>query len=249
MSCATSVNPTLSSGTWQQYLKPVSSPENGIQIWIASVDCISQEEIDHLLASLDASERQSAVQFHFDQDRRRYIVAHGLLRLVLAETLGCSPETLVLEKSTHGKPELRQSEHEERHLMFNFSHAVGWALIAIGWDRQLGVDLETAESLPDDDQSLFKLAARVLSGRELELWRAIPNPVKRRAAFLRTWTRKEAYVKATGEGLRHDPANMELPADPVPFDIPSAKRPGERWVVHDLAVPVELTAALAVEAR
>lgn len=248
MSCATSVNPKSSNGAWQQYLKPVSSPENRIQIWIANVDSNSPEEIDHLLASLDASERQRAAQFHFEQDRRRYIVAHGLLRLVLAETLGCSPKTLVLEKSPHGKPELRQSEHDERRLMFNLSHAAGWALIAIGWDRQLGVDLEAAESLPDDDQSLSKLAARVLSGHELELWRAIPNPVKRRAAFLRTWTRKEAYVKATGEGLRHDLADIELPADATPFDIPSAKRPADRWIVHDLSVPVELTAALTVEA-
>jgi phosphopantetheinyl transferase len=61
--------------------------------------------------------------------------------------------------------------------------------------------LETTESLPDDDQLLSKLAVSVLSERELEVWRAIPSPVKRRAEFLRTRTRKEAYVKATGEGF------------------------------------------------
>jgi phosphopantetheinyl transferase len=62
------------------------------------------------------------------------------------------------------------------------------------------------------------------------------------------WTRKEAYVKATGEGLRHDLANIEVPAEAAPFDVASAKRPKDRWIVHDLSVPAELTAALAVEA-
>lgn len=248
MSCATSVNPKSSNGAWQQYLKPVSSPENGIRIWIANVDSNSPEEIDHLLASLDPSERQRAAQFHFEQDRRRYIVAHGVLRLVLAETLGCSPKTLVLEKSVQAKPELRQSEHDQRRLKFNLSHAAGWALIAVCWNRELGMDLESAESLPGDEQSLSQLAARVLSKRELEAWNAILNPLKRRSAFLRMWTRKEAYVKATGEGLHHDLADIDLPADAAPFDVPSAKRPADRWIVHDLSVPVELTAALAVEA-
>jgi len=171
----------------------------------------------------------------------------AFLRLVLAETLGRPATTLVLEESAQGKPELRQSPHDERRSKFNLSHAAGWALIAIGWDRELGVDLESAESLPDDE-SLSKLAVRVLSKRELEDWNAIPNPLKRREAFPRMWTRKEAYVKATGEGLRHDLANFEIPADAMPFDVPSAKRPADRWIVHDLSVSAELTAALAIEA-
>lgn len=247
MSCATSVNPKTFSGAWQ-HLKPLSSPESGVQIWISNLDSFSPQEIEHLFNSLDASERRHAAQFRFKRDQHRYVAAHGLLRLALAETLGCPAATLVLEKSARGKPQLRQSELDQRRLKFNLSHAAGWALAAIGWDRELGVDLESAESLPDDEQSLSKLAARVLSERELEVWRAIPSPKKRRAAFLRTWTRKEAYVKATGEGLRHELANIEVPADAATFDVPSAERPAHRWIVHDLSVPAELTAALAIEA-
>jgi 4'-phosphopantetheinyl transferase len=248
MSCATSANPqTFLNEGWQQHVKRLSSPESDIQIWIANVDSISPEEIEHLLTSLNASERKHAAQFRSKRDQHRYVAAHGLLRLALGRTLGCPATTLVLEKSAQGKPELRQSEDDGRRLTFNLSHSAGWALIAIGWDRQLGVDLETTESLPDDDESLSKLAASVLSDRELTIWNAIPSPVKRRAAFLRTWTRKEAYVKATGEGLHHDLATIEL-ADAAPFDLPSAKRLGDSWIVHDLSVPVELTAALAIEA-
>jgi 4'-phosphopantetheinyl transferase len=245
MSCA--ISPETFSAV-RQYLKPLSSPESDVQIWIAHLDSISTKEIERLVESLDTSERSRAEKFRSKQDRHRYVTAHGLLRLALGETLRRPANALVLEKSGDGKPQLRQSPHDERRLKFNLSHAAGWALIAIGWDRELGADLESAESLPKDDESLSKLAARVLSKRELQIWNAIPNQVKRREAFLRMWTRKEAYVKATGEGLRHDLANIELPAGAAPFDVTSAKRPADRWIVHDLSVPAELTAALAVEA-
>jgi 4'-phosphopantetheinyl transferase len=245
MSFATS--PEIISGA-RQHLKPLSSPDSDVRIWIAHLDSISSREIEHFFEPLDSSERTRAEKFHSMQDRHRYVAAHGLLRLALGEMLGCPANATVLEKSAQGKPQLQFSERDERRLKFNLSHAASRALIAVSWDRELGIDLESAESLPDDNESLSKLAAGILSRRELEIWKAIPTAVKRRAKFLRMWTRKEAYVKATGEGLRHDLANIELPPDSTPFDVPSAKRPADRWIVHDLSVPVELTAALAVEA-
>jgi 4'-phosphopantetheinyl transferase len=245
MSCASS--PKISSEV-RRHLKQLSSPENGVQIWIAHLDSISSREIERFFEPLDSSERTRAENFRSIRDRHRYAAAHGLLRLALGEMLGCPANAIVLEKSPEGKPQLRPNESDDRRLKFNLSHAGGWALIAISWDRELGVDLESAESLPDDDESLSKLAARILSKRELKTWNAIPTAVKRRAKFLRMWTRKEAFVKATGEGLRHDFANIDLPPDATPFDVPSGKRPVDRWIMHDLSVPVELTAALAVEA-
>jgi 4'-phosphopantetheinyl transferase len=246
MSCA--ISPETISRV-RQHLKPLSSPENGTQIWLGRIDSIAANEREYLFESLDASEKERAEKFRSAQDRHRYRDAHGSLRLILGETLGRAANALVLEKSAQGKPKLRDSECDDgRRLKFNLSHAAGWALIAIGWDRELGVDLESHESLPADDQALSKLAARVLSKRELESWNAISSSMRRRAEFLRTWTRKEAYVKATGEGLRHDLANIELPANATPFSVPSAKRPADRWILHDLSVPDGLTAALAVEA-
>lgn len=245
MTCAISVNPKETA--LHRHLKPLSSPENGVQIWIAELDSVSRDEIKRLFASLDASEHTRAEEFRSKQDRHRYVAAHGLLRLALGEILGRPANTLLLERFAQEKPKLRQSERAERSLKFNLSHAAGWALIAIGWDRELGVDLESAKSLPDDEQSLFKLAARVLSEPEVAAWRTIPSSENRCAEFLRMWTRKEAYVKATGEGLRHDLVNIELPTDAAMFAVPSAKRPMDRWIVHDLSVPTEFTAALAIE--
>jgi 4'-phosphopantetheinyl transferase len=245
MNCAASTE-TISEA--RQRLKPLSSPESDVQIWVAHLDSVSPKETEHFVEFLDTSERNRAEKFRSMQDRHRYVSAHGFLRLVLGEALGRPANALVFEESAQGKPELRKSPHDERRLKFNLSHAAGWVLIAISWDHELGIDLESPESLPDDDESLSKLAARVLSTSELEIWNAILNPLKRRDAFLRMWTRKEAYVKATGEGLRHDLANFELPANAVPFDVQSGRRPKDRWIVHDLSVPIELTAALAIEA-
>ncbi len=246
MNCGVYLKPETLSGA-RQHFQSLSSPESGVQLWIAHLDSFSPDEITQLFGSLDSSERTRAEQFYLKRDRHRYVAAHGLLRLGLAGILDCSPAALVLEKSAQGKPEVQKRARDQRKLKFNLSHAAGWALIATSWDRELGVDLESPESLPTDEQALSKLAARVLSERELEVWSAIPNPALRSAAFLRTWTRKEAYVKATGEGLRRDLANIELPADSATFDVPSAELPADRWIVHDLSVPAGLTAALAIE--
>ena len=128
-----------------------------------------------------------------------------------------------------------------------------WALIAIGWDRELGADLESAESLPKDDESLSKLAARVLSKRELQIWNAIPNQVKRREAFLRMWTRKEAYVKALGEGLSIPLDSFVVALAP---GIPAALHYVEadasevqRWSMYNIEVTEGYKAALVVEGK
>src|SRR4029077_13786801 len=85
MNCAASTETILGA---RQHLKPLSSPESDVQIWVAHLDSISSKEIEHFVASLDTSERRRAKKFHSTQDRHRYVAAHGLLRFVLGETLG-----------------------------------------------------------------------------------------------------------------------------------------------------------------
>jgi 4'-phosphopantetheinyl transferase len=117
-------------------------------------------------------------------------------------------------------------------------------LFAVSWDREVGADLESNAALPADDRELEALAARVLSSRELSFWRATVD----RAALLRAWTRKEACVKATGEGVRREPAAIDVlshgDSSPVLF------RDGATcWIIHDLSVPASFAAALAIEQR
>jgi 4'-phosphopantetheinyl transferase len=238
-SSATSGNPI------SRRLRRLASPERDVQIWIANLDSFPPGEIESLSASLDPAESTRAVQFRFKQDRQRYRAAHALLRHLLGSSLHQPAQALVFEHTPRGKPSLAPDERGSQRLRFNLSHAAGWALFALAWDREVGADLESNASLPADDRELDALATRILSPRELSLWRATPD---RAALLLRAWTRKEACVKASGEGMRRELATIEVLSDsdlsPVLF-----RDDATSWIVHDLSVPAGLAAAIAIEQR
>ena len=124
-------------------------------------------------STLTGDERERCARFRFARDRRRFVVAHGVLRRLLGRYLGVRPEGLRFERNEFGKPRL--SPRFDRRLRFNLSHSADVALIAVAVDAEVGVDVEYIRALPDlaDDPR----------------------------AFLGDWTRKEAYVKARGESL------------------------------------------------
>jgi 4'-phosphopantetheinyl transferase len=234
-------------------LETIHSPENGVQIWLARLDSISPEEMKALRATLDSTERARAARFHFEDARRRYVAARAILRSLIGAALDMPAAALVFEYGSHGKPALARIDNQPSELCFNVSHAEGLAIFALAWNRNMGIDLE-AESRLGDPQKLDDLAVRVLSPRELSAWRALPDKATRRLAFLRAWTRKEAYVKATGEGLFNRLQAIEVALDAVTPE-PSVRiststeneKTGRHWMVHDLFAPAGFVAAIAVE--
>ena len=157
-------------------------------------------DLEELTALLDAAERARASEIHFERDRRHYVAARGLLRRLLGAALDRPASALPFQYGAHGKPALASAFMRDRTLSFNLSHSAGWAMFALAWDRDVGIDLESLPRLKRDGDGLAGLAARVLSARELPIWQALPK-VAREPAFLRAWTRKEAYAKATCQGL------------------------------------------------
>jgi 4'-phosphopantetheinyl transferase len=155
---------------------------------------------------LGAAEIDRARQFRFARERSRYIVRHGILRLLLARRLGLAPAALRFAANAYGKPALIGGGIE-----FNLSHSRGLALFAFSREIAIGCDIEfhdprfLAENIPE----------RIFSPAELRDLHALP-PADQVAAFFDGWTRKEAYVKARGLGL-------SLPLDS--FDVSLA--PGE----------------------
>jgi len=235
---------SISGNAISSRLQRLASPERDVQIWIADLDSLPPAEIESLSASLDSAESTRAAQFRFEQDRQRYRAAHALLRHLLGSILDQPAQAFVFEHTPRGKPSLVRDERGSRRLRFNLSHAAGWALFALTWDRELGIDVESNAALPAEDRDLHALAARVLSPRELSLWRATAD----RAALLHAWTRKEACVKATGQGVDRDFATIDVLADPDPS--PVLFRDGATcWIVHDLSVPAGFAAAVAIERR
>lgn len=142
---------------------------------------------------LNAAERERAGRFRFDRDRRRWGLARAGLRRVLGAALDVGPQTVVIATDAQGKPYL--SDHPDLH--FNLSHSADVALVA--WTRlaPVGVDVERIKEIADRE----RVCRRVFSACEREQLAALPEGQRTRAFYL-GWTRKEALIKATGEGMR-----------------------------------------------
>ncbi len=161
-------------------------------------------------ALLSDVERHRARRFAFDRDARRFIVARARLRELLAARLGVAAESIELEYGAHGKPALsRRFAGSDLH--FNVSHCDDVAAYAFAYGHAIGIDLEAVRVITDADD----IAARYFSPRENATYRTL-DPRDRPLGFFNCWTRKEAFVKALGDGL-------SIPLDR--FDVTLA--PGE----------------------
>lgn len=146
-----------------------------------------------LLDLLDDEERARADRFRFERDRRRFIMRRGLLRTLLADRLDCAPKAIRFTHNAFGKPALHGSD-----LRFNMSHSHGLALYAVARGAELGCDIERQDERIDIDGT----ASSLFAPGELGALERLP-PGQRHSGFFRCWTRKEAYVKALGQGLSH----------------------------------------------
>jgi 4'-phosphopantetheinyl transferase len=175
---------------------PASILEDAMDIVVCRLD-LAPEAISALEVLLSDAERQRADRFVFDRDRRRFIVARARLRELLAKRLGMEPESVELEYGTHGKPALAR-RRPGPDLRFNVSHSEDVAVYAFSWGRATGIDVEVVRVIRDAD----KIAARFFSHCENEAYRAL-DARDRPLGFFNCWTRKEAFIKAIGDGLYH----------------------------------------------
>jgi|GEM_PF-682787 len=197
------------------------------------------------LADLSEDECDRAGRFVFELDRVRYIAARGILRRLLGGYLNIDPAEIRFSYGACGKPELAGLFAER--LRFNISHAGNWAVYAISGGREVGIDIE----LLRNDIPWQQLASLVFSPNEQAEFAEIPLHEKA-TAFLRGWTRKEAYVKGRGEGLSLALESFDVPLGPlmVPGRVRSALTakvvPGEWWL-YPVTLSEDVVATLAVE--
>jgi len=153
---------------------------------------------------LSSDEWGRAMRFVDARDRERFAKARWSLRNILARYLTISPENIVFSYGTHGKPSLKNSA-----VQFNLSHAGDYGLLAIARDA-VGVDIEIVRT----NRDFLALAERFFAPQEYAALLALPAK-KRMSAFYRCWTRKEAFIKATGDGLSLSLAKFEVIIDDV----------------------------------
>lgn len=171
-----------------------SLPEGEIHIWRRSLD-VQEDLVQSLVSELSLDERERANRFHFERDRRRFIVGRAGLRSILGLYLQTKPSALRFSYSRRGKPSLLLNEGEEP-LFFSLSHSHELVMYAFARKGLLGVDVECIRSMGDMDA----LARRFFSTSESEVVVSAAADEKQKVFFV-IWTIKEAYVKATGEGL------------------------------------------------
>jgi 4'-phosphopantetheinyl transferase len=188
--------PETTRDDWPAPRGELSLTGEEVHVWRASLEC-PEPILLRLRRTLTHDEEARARRFHFKKDRNHYAAARGLLRLILSSYAKCPPEALRFGYSPYGKPFL-ESECGPGGLRFNVSHSHGMALFAVARGREVGVDIEFMR----DDLEYMEIAAGFFSPREVATLGSLP-PEMRAQAFFNCWTRKEAYIKARGEGLSH----------------------------------------------
>jgi 4'-phosphopantetheinyl transferase len=217
----------------------LSAPE--VHLWRANLNDHAAGSLRPLLA---ADEISRADRFHFDKDRNHYIVARGLLRRLLGSYLNTPAAELSFSYAEKGKPFLAKGRYGA--INFNLAHSHGLAVYAFSIERELGVDLEFIK----EDFGGEKLAERFFSSGEIAVLRTVSAELKNEA-FFNCWTRKEAYIKARGEGLSMPLDQFEVslaPGDAAAL-LCNHQEPGEttRWSMQSVEMPDGYVAALVAE--
>jgi len=221
--------------------KPLASE---VHLWRTRLDA-PPALLAHLEESLSGDELARAGRYYFERDRNRFIVGRGVLRTILARYLATDPSRLEFSYGSYGKPSLTDMRGSAP-LDFNLAHSQDLALCAVTSHRRIGIDVEMIRPIADAEN----IAARFFSARECAVFLALAEP-ERLSAFFRCWTRKEAFLKATGAGLSMglDQFDVSLAAGEPAKLLNVAGRPEEaaRWSLLDVPVGSEHAAAVAVE--
>lgn len=215
-----------------------------VHVWRASIEMVSQQ-VNVLKQILSVDELIRADRFYFQKDRDHFIVARGLLRLILSRYLDIEAREISFYYGPFGKPAIEEDDVDTL-LRFNISHSGDLALFAFAQDGEVGVDLEYIRS----DLSVGDIAGRFFSNQEAETLNALPEHDRHKAFFVR-WTRIEAYLKAQGKGLSVDFNDLDRSLNTGNhaelLEINGSCQERIPWLLTNLDVEPEYAAALAVE--
>jgi 4'-phosphopantetheinyl transferase len=231
----------LSNHSWKYASFSPSLNRGDVHIWRVDLD-IGERGLKELARLLSRDEIERGDRFVFDNDRQHFIAARGTLRKILGAYIGKSPQDLCFTTGRYGKPHLSSEDHC---LQFNLSHSRGVAAIAVAVDQEVGIDIEFVDSQFD----VLKVAPNVFSADDTEKIRS-HSSAKGASAFFTGWTRKEALLKAMGEGLSSSEEfpNAGLFITDAEIKYRSSKDKGFRdWSLTSFWIGDDFKAALAVE--
>jgi 4'-phosphopantetheinyl transferase len=221
---------------------PVQSRE--VHLWTVSLEA-SDRQVEMCHSWLSPAEASRAAGFRFDQHRRDFVLSHGVLRALLGRFVEKSPGDLSFTSGLRGKPALGDPAHP---LRFNMSRSGSLAVYAFTVECEIGIDVEQIQPVPE----MAEIAARFFTAEEATELMALSEP-QRLQGFFNCWTRKEAYVKAVGEGLSVPLASFRVtlqPGDPARLlSLAGDDGAAKRWTFHHWTPPPNYVCALAYPDR
>lgn len=211
-----------------------------IQMWQAPNE-VDSEDYQELRQLLSTDEMERAARFRFERHRMQYVIGRSLLRILLAGYLQADARKISFHYTSKGKPEL-PSGGQECSLQFNIAHSGDIILLGFTRNRKIGVDVEQIR----EDVEVDEIAQRFFSLLERQHLASLP-PSQRYGAFFRFWTRKEALLKGTGEGLSVSLDLFSVLSNPDE-DSCVLQADGERkWLIQDVEVGAGYAGAVAVK--
>ena len=213
-------------------------------VWKASLD-YSESKVNLVIGFLSKDEVERANRFYFERDRMQFIMRRGILKQIIAKYLAIEPKNLLFEYNRFGKPFLigDSLKHDFR---FNMSHSKNIALYCIGYQKDVGIDIEYIR----EDFEFQQIIDRFFSPRAPDFLQKLPTD-KRREAFFRIWTRKEAVLKALGKGVSFPMQMVNVPYNRSNFTI-RINSVGDQckessWYVQDVFPDNNYIASIAIE--
>jgi 4'-phosphopantetheinyl transferase len=224
-----------------------SLSHGGIEIWAVALES-TPSGIEACRSWLSPEEDAKATRFRFDEHRRDYILSHGALRLLVAAYQGVAPDVVTFSSGDHGKPFIAGKTTGETQcpIAFNMAHSGSFAVLAFASGGELGIDVERIREMPD----LERIARHFFSPAEVGDLVALPGD-QRTSGFFRCWTRKEAFLKAGGEGFSKplDSFQVEFRPDRAPRILQPPGTVLSGWNLQDLKVGAAHVGALAYPGR
>ncbi len=222
--------------------RPLALSSSQVHLWRLDLEALRGHE-SRWNEVLSPDELSRSARFHFPRDRQHFVASRAVLRTILGAYLDKQPARLNFIYSKKEKPFVDPIEGSD--VTFNVSHSGGVALMAFTRVREIGVDIEHLR--PDVD--LESIAGRFFSAEEQKQFSALSAEDKGEA-FFRCWTRKEAYIKATGDGLSLPLNQFDVALTPTRDNCLLATRPdsteASRWLLKEVPGGTGYVAALCV---
>ena len=228
--------------SWDTPPASLSLPADEVHVWSAGLD-VPADEYRVLARCLSEEEKARADRFHFGRDGCRFAAGRGLLRHILSRYAELPAQDFVFAYGEQGKPYVA-GDSTVTSLSFNLTHSQGLALYAVTRNRPVGIDMEFVRPIGGGE-----IAERFFTPWERDELEALPDD-QRNEGFFNAWTRKEAVLKATGQGLAGlNKVEVTLcPQAPVYLrSIDGSAKRTSNWHLYPLAPSPGFSASLAID--